>query len=48
LEADISQGKIMVKDLNIQITDTQTSIDKTSAQIKDFQNQIATILQSVL
>ncbi|MCX6721138.1 MAG: hypothetical protein NT026_00835 [Candidatus Staskawiczbacteria bacterium] len=47
LEADINQGKIMVKDLNIQITDTKDSIDKTAADIQDSQNQIANILQSV-
>lgn len=47
LEADINQGKIMVKDLNLQITDTQVSINRTSAQIESSQNQIATILQSV-
>lgn len=47
LEADINQGNIMVKGLNLQIADTQTSIDKTSAQIQDSQNQVAAILQSV-
>ena len=47
LEADINQGKIMVKDLNIQISDTQVSIDKTSTDIKDSQNQLTAILQSV-
>ena len=47
LEADINQGKIMVKDLNIQIYRYANSIDKTSAQIQDSQNQIATILRSV-
>ena len=47
LEDDINQGKIMVKDLNLQISDTQASINKTSAQIKDSQNQLATILESV-
>ena len=44
LTADINQGKIMVKDLNIQITDTQESISKTSADIQDSQNQICTHL----
>jgi peptidoglycan hydrolase CwlO-like protein len=47
LVANINQGKIMVNDLNLQITDTQTSIDKTLADIKDSQNQLATILRSV-
>lgn len=47
LEADINQGKIMVKDLNIQISDTQESITKTSADIEDSQNQVATILRAV-
>lgn len=47
LEADINQGTIMVKDLNLQISDTQVSIDKTATDIQDSQNQIVTILQSV-
>jgi len=47
LEADINQGKIMVKDLNGQISDTQISITKTSSEIQGSQNQIAAILMSV-
>lgn len=47
LEADITQGNIMVKGLNLQISDTQTSIDKTSAQIQDAQKQLAAILELV-
>jgi len=47
LEANINQGNIMVKGLNLQIIDTQNSIDKTAEQIESSQNQIATILRSV-
>jgi len=47
LEDDINQGKIMVKGLNIQISDTEASINKTTNQISNAQNQIAAILQSV-
>ena len=36
LEADINQGNIMVKDLNMQISDTQISIDKTTAANSGF------------
>jgi membrane-bound lytic murein transglycosylase B len=37
----------MVKGLNIQITDTQGSINKTSSDIEDSQTQIANILRSI-
>mgnify|MGYP001579666708 CR=1 FL=1 len=37
----------MVKDLNLQINDTQTSIDKTTAKIEDSQAQISAILNAV-
>ena len=47
LQADINQGKIMVKDLNVQISDTQVSINKTTGDIQNSQNQLATILRSV-
>jgi len=47
LEADIKQGTIMVKDLDLQISDTQVSINKTTADIQDSQNQIETILRAV-
>ena len=47
LEADINQGKIMVKDLNIQISDTQDSIYKTVSEIEDSRGQIANIIRSI-
>lgn len=47
LEADINRGAIMVKDLNIQISDTQLSINKTANKIENSQSQIADILRSV-
>ena len=47
LEADINKSTVIVKDLNIQITDTQDSIVRTSSDIEDSQNQLAAILRSV-
>lgn len=47
LEYQIYQGNVMVKDLGLQIGDTQTSIEKTSFKIKDAQNQITSILRSL-
>jgi peptidoglycan hydrolase CwlO-like protein len=47
LEAQISQGTIKVKGLNLQIEDTKSSIDKTSQDILDSQNQIATIIKNI-
>jgi peptidoglycan hydrolase CwlO-like protein len=47
LEADINKGTIMVKDLNIQITETEVSINKTADEIQNAQNQLASILRSV-
>ncbi len=47
LQAEINRGNVMVKDLNLQIYDTQLSIDKTSEQIGDSQGQLAAILRAV-
>lgn len=47
LDSQISQGTVKVKGLNIQIVETQTSIDKTSQDIQNSQNQIANILRAV-
>lgn len=47
LEYQINQGTLMVKGLNVQINDTQVSIDKTALKIQESQNQIRTILQSI-
>ena len=47
LEYQIYQGNLMVKDLGLQIGDTQTSIQKTSFNIESSQSQIANILRSI-
>ena len=47
LEAKIAQGTLMVKGLNLQINDTQVSINKTTQSLEASQNQIANILQSI-
>ena len=43
----INQGTLLVKDLNLQIDDTQRSIDKTSSDIQDAQDQIKSVLRAV-
>lgn len=45
LELQIRQGTIMVKGLNVQITETSASINKTTLKIKNSQDQIASILR---
>jgi len=47
LEAQINQSTVMVKDLNLQIADTEDSIDKTSSDITDSENQVKNILRAV-
>jgi peptidoglycan hydrolase CwlO-like protein len=47
LQADINQSTVMVKDLGIQISDTQVSIDKTTEGIQESKNQLANILEAV-
>lgn len=47
LEYQINQSNVMVKGLNLQITDTQDSIDKSTADINDSQRRIVSILRSV-
>ncbi len=47
LEYQITQGNVKVKGLNIQIQDTEESIDKTTHQISTAQEQIAGILRSI-
>src|SRR3989344_1053999 len=47
LEAKIKEGTLIVKDLNFKINITQDSIDKTSVDIQESQNQIAQILRAV-
>ena len=47
LEADINQGTVMVKGLNIQISDTQVAINKTASDIQNSQNQVTNILRSI-
>jgi peptidoglycan hydrolase CwlO-like protein len=47
LEYQINQGTLIVKDLNIKISDTQVSIDRTSEKINDLKNQIADILRII-
>ena len=47
LNYQINQGTVIVKDLSLQIKDTQGSIDKTALSIEESKNQIATILRAV-
>jgi len=47
LEYQINQSNVMVKSLGIQITDTQSSIEKASEDINSSQYQIANILRSI-
>lgn len=47
LESEIRQGTLIVKDLTLKISDTQNSIDKTSQDIENSQNQIVQILRAV-
>jgi hypothetical protein len=47
LEYQIKQGTLMVKDLNIQISDTQDSIDKTMVKVQNSQGQIGAILRTI-
>ncbi len=47
LEYQINQGNVMVKDLGLQIGDTQTSIQKTSFKIEGAESQITSILRSL-
>ncbi len=47
LEYQINQGTLLVKDLNVQILDTTSSIGKTTLSIQDSQAQVITILRSI-
>ena len=47
LEAQIKQGTLTVKDLALKINETQGSINKTSQDIQNSQNQIIQILRAV-
>ncbi len=47
LQVSINQGTVMVKDLNLQISDTSRSIDETAIDIQRSQNQIVSILRSI-
>lgn len=47
LEYEINQGNLMIKELNMQIADVQSSIDKTSLQIKASKENMAAILRAV-
>ncbi len=47
LDYQIYQGNVMIKDLGLQIGDTQSSIDKISFKIEDSKGQLVNILRAV-
>ncbi len=47
LDLQIYQGNIMIKDLGVQIIDTEGSIEETSFKIKDSRKHLARILQLI-
>ncbi len=47
LKNQIYQSNLIVKDLGLQIQDTETSIDKTSIKISDIEDHLVTILRTV-
>jgi membrane-bound lytic murein transglycosylase B len=47
LTYQIYQGNLVIKDLGLQVKDTEASIEKTSLKIIDFRGQLANILQLI-
>jgi peptidoglycan hydrolase CwlO-like protein len=47
LNYQIGQNNIMIKDLGLQINDTQGSIDKTTLRIEESKNQLSAVLREV-
>lgn len=47
LELQIRQSNAIIKELKIEITDTEKSIDKTTSEIENYKKNLATILRTI-